>query len=83
MTSVGAEWHAIVFENLATAVGVEADLLAASTPVRELGLSSMQLMELVYLMEEELSVVLAPDSLESIVTIGDLVSCIELALELS
>lgn len=77
MTTVGADWHAIVFDSLADAAGVEVDLLAPDTTLRELGLSSMQLMELLYLLEEELGIVLAPELLEGVETIADIVDCAE------
>ena len=74
MTSIDADWSPLVFDALADAAGIEVELITLDTALRELGLSSMQLMELVYLLEEELAVLLVPDVLEDVVTVGDLIA---------
>ena len=59
---------------VANEIGVSTGLISDGLRLEELGLSSNQLMELVYELEESLDVVFDQADLERIVTLGDLVS---------
>lgn len=68
--------RAVVIPRLATALGVEVALVTDDLELATLGLSSLEVMELVYEAEDELDVVFAEDSLAEVTTVGALVGAL-------
>ena len=58
---------------LAVALGVEEDLVTDDLELATLGLSSLEVMEMVYDAEDELDIVVDEDSLADVTTVGELV----------
>jgi acyl carrier protein len=61
---------------LATALGVAPDLVTDDLELATLGLSSLEIMEIVYDAEDELGIVFPEEALESVTTVGGLVEAI-------
>ena len=61
---------------LATALGVGPDLVTDDLELATLGLSSLEIMEIVYDAEDELGIVFPEEALESVTTVGGLVEAI-------
>jgi acyl carrier protein len=75
MTSGGAELsavRAVVVPRLATALGVGEELVTDDLELATLGLSSLEVLELVYDAEDELDIVIDEDSLDDVTTVGAL-----------
>ena len=64
--------RAVVLPRLATALGVGEELVTDDLELATLGLSSLEVMELVYDAEDELDIVVDEDSLADVTTIGEL-----------
>jgi acyl carrier protein len=61
---------------LATALGVGPDLVTDDLELATLGLSSLEIMEIVYDAEDELGIVFPEEALESVTTVGGLIDAI-------
>jgi acyl carrier protein len=64
--------RAVVMPRLAEALGVDEDLVTDDLELATLGLSSLEVMEMVYDAEDELDIVVDEDSLADVTTIGAL-----------
>ncbi|MGH9210105.1 MAG: acyl carrier protein [Acidimicrobiales bacterium] len=64
--------EALVLEHLAHVVGVSRSYLSRDSDIGALGLSSSQVMELVYEVENELGIVLTDSDLMRVSTVGEL-----------
>jgi acyl carrier protein len=62
---------------LADALGVGTELVTDDLELATLGLSSLEIMELVYEAEDELGIVFPEESLESVTTIGELLAAVD------
>jgi acyl carrier protein len=62
---------------LATALGVTPDLVTDDLELATLGLSSLEIMEIIYDAEDELEIVFPEQSLESVTTVGGLITVLE------
>ena len=62
---------------LAEALGVAPDLVTDDLELATLGLSSLEVMEIVYDAEDELGIVFPEESLESATTVGRLIAALE------
>jgi acyl carrier protein len=73
--SGGAETavRAVVVPRLATALGVGQELVTDDLELATLGLSSLEVMEMVYDAEDELDIVVDEDALSDVTTVGALV----------
>ena len=67
-----ARVRAVVLPQLATALGVGEELVTDDLELATLGLSSLEVMELVYDAEDELDIVVDEDSLADVTNIGEL-----------
>jgi acyl carrier protein len=67
-----ARVRAVVMPRLAEALGVEEPLVTDDLELATLGLSSLEVMEMVYDAEDELDIVVDEDSLVDVKTIGAL-----------
>ncbi len=65
--------RAVVMPRLAVALGVGEDLVTDDLELATLGLSSLEVMEMVYDAEDELDIVVDEDSLGDVTTVGELV----------
>jgi acyl carrier protein len=65
--------RAVVLPSLATALGVEEELVTDDLELATLGLSSLEVMEMVYDAEDELDIVVDEDKLGDVTTVGGLV----------
>ena len=63
---------------LATALGVAPDLVTDDLELATLGLSSLEIMEMIYDAEDELGIVFPEESLEAATTVGQLITALEL-----
>ena len=61
---------------LATALGVAPDLVTDDLELATLGLSSLEVMEIVYDAEDELGIVFPEEALESVTTVGGLIAAL-------
>ena len=61
---------------LATALGVSPELVTDDLELATLGLSSLEIMEIVYDAEDELGIVFPEEALESVTTVGGLIDAI-------
>ena len=68
--------RAVVVPRLAEALGVEAALVTDDLDLVTLGLSSLEVMELVYDAEDELGIVVAEESLADVSTVGALLAAL-------
>ena len=64
--------RAVVVPRLAAALGVGEDLVTDDLELATLGLSSLEVLELVYDAEDELDIVIDEDSLADVTTVGGL-----------
>jgi acyl carrier protein len=71
--AVAGRLEALAVDHLAEQVGVPRSLLSRDSDVTRLGLSSAQVTELVYMVEDELGIVLTDGDLVSVTTVGHLV----------
>jgi acyl carrier protein len=62
---------------LATALGVTPDLVTDDLELATLGLSSLEIMEIIYDAEDELGIVFPEESLEGATTVGQLITALE------
>jgi acyl carrier protein len=62
---------------LATALGVSAGLVTDDLELATLGLSSLEIMEIVYDAEDELGIVFPEESLQSATTVGQLIAALD------
>ena len=62
---------------LASALGVTPDLVTDDLELATLGLSSLEIMEIVYDAEDELEIVFPEESLESATTVGQLIAALD------
>lgn len=62
---------------LATALGVTPELVTDDLELATLGLSSLEIMEIVYDAEDELGIVFPEESLESATTVGQLIAALD------
>jgi acyl carrier protein len=62
---------------LAEALGVGTELVTDDLELATLGLSSLEVMELVYEAEDELGIVFPEESLESVTTVGELLAAVD------
>ena len=62
---------------LATALGVSPDLVTDDLELATLGLSSLEIMEMIYDAEDELGIVFPEESLEGATTVGALITALE------
>lgn len=67
-----SEIDAFLRPRLAEALGVGTPLVTDDLELATLGLSSLEVMELVYDAEDHLGIVFPEESLESVATVGDL-----------
>ncbi len=67
-----ARVRAVVMPRLAEALGVEEPLVTDDLELATLGLSSLEVMEMVYDAEDELDIVVDEDSLADVTNIGEL-----------
>jgi len=67
-----ARVRAVVMPRLAAALGVREDLVTDDLELATLGLSSLEVMEMVYDAEDELDIVVDEDSLADVTTVGGL-----------
>jgi acyl carrier protein len=72
MSDVGA----FLRPRLATALGVGPELVTDDLELATLGLSSLEVMEIVYDAEDELGIVFPEEALESVTTVGDLIAAL-------
>jgi len=63
---------------LAAALGVGPDLVTDDLELATLGLSSLEVMEIVYDAEDELAIVFPVTALESVTTVGELIAALDL-----
>ncbi len=68
--------RAVVVPRLAAALGVEVGLVTDDLELVTLGLSSLEVMELVYDAEDELGIVVVEESLADVSTVGALVEAL-------
>ncbi len=68
--------RAVVVPRLAESLGVEVTLVTDDLELVTLGLSSLEVMELVYDAEDELGIVIAEESLADVTTVGELVGAL-------
>jgi acyl carrier protein len=73
---VHTEVRATVVPRLAAALGVDTSLVTDDLELATLGLSSLEIMELVYDAEDELGVVFAEEQLAEVTTVGTLVDAL-------
>jgi acyl carrier protein len=73
MTGVGT----FMRPRLATALGVGPELVTDDLELATLGLSSLEIMEIVYDAEDELGIVFPEESLESATTVGQLIAALD------
>ncbi len=66
---------------LAAALGVAPELVTDDLELATLGLSSLEVMELVYDAEDHLGMVFPEESLESVTTVGELFTALAVAGE--
>ncbi len=64
--------RAVVVPRLAAALGVGEELVTDDLELATLGLSSLEVMELVYDAEDELDIIVDEDSLADVTNIGEL-----------
>lgn len=62
---------------LATGLGVGPELVTDDLELATLGLSSLEVMEIVYDAEDELGIVFPETALESVTTVGELIAALE------
>lgn len=62
---------------LATALGVGPELVTDDLELATLGLSSLEIMEIVYDAEDELGIVFPEESLASATTVGQLIAALD------
>ena len=62
---------------LAKALGVAPELVTDDLELATLGLSSLEIMEIIYDAEDELGIVFPEESLESVTTVGGLITALE------
>jgi acyl carrier protein len=62
---------------LASALGVDASLVTDDLELATLGLSSLEVMEIVYDVEDELGIVFPEEALESVTTVGGLIAALD------
>lgn len=62
---------------LASALGVGTELVTDDLELATLGLSSLEIMEVVYEAEDELGIVFPEESLESVTTVGELLAAVD------
>jgi acyl carrier protein len=62
---------------LASALGVAPDLVTDDLELATLGLSSLEIMEIVYDAEDELKIVFPEEALESVTTVGELIAALD------
>jgi acyl carrier protein len=62
---------------LAEALGVGSDLVTDDLELATLGLSSLEVMEIVYDAEDELRIVFPETALESVTTVGELITALQ------
>jgi acyl carrier protein len=62
---------------LAAVLGVDAGLVTDDLELATLGLSSLEVMEIVYDAEDELGMVFPEEALESVTTVGGLVAALD------
>ena len=65
-----------VMPRLAEALGVSEDLVTDDLELASLGLSSLEVMELVYDVEDALDIVVDEDSLADVTTVGGLLTAL-------
>jgi acyl carrier protein len=75
-----ARVRAVVVPRLAEALGVGEDLVTDALELEPLGLSSLEVMELVYDVEDELAIVVDEESLADVTTVGDLCAALASAI---
>ena len=68
--------RAVVVPRLATALGVGEDLVTDDLELATLGLSSLEVMEMVYDAEDELDIVADDEALADVTTVGALVEAL-------
>jgi acyl carrier protein len=68
--------RAVVIPRLGVALGVEEGLVTDDLELATLGLSSLEVMEMVYDAEDELDIVVDEDSLGDVTTVGELVTAL-------
>jgi acyl carrier protein len=68
--------RAVVMPRLASALGVGEDLVTDDLELATLGLSSLEVMEMVYDAEDELDIVVDDDTLADVTTVGALVGAL-------
>ena len=73
-----AEVAGFMRPRLAEALGVAPDLVTDDLELATLGLSSLEVMEIVYDAEDELGIVFPETALESVTTVGELITALEL-----
>lgn len=73
MTEVGV----FLRPRLASALGVAPELVTDDLELATLGLSSLEIMEIVYDAEDELAIVFPEESLASVTTVGGLIAAID------
>jgi acyl carrier protein len=62
---------------LATALGVSPELVTDDLELATLGLSSLEIMEMIYDAEDELGIVFPEESLEGATTVGALIAALD------
>ena len=75
--SVDVQVDEFMRPRLATALGVGPDLVTDDLELATLGLSSLEIMEIIYDAEDELSIVFPEKSLEGASTVGQLIAALE------
>jgi acyl carrier protein len=72
--------RAVVVPRLAAALGVGEELVGDDLELATLGLSSLEVMEMVYDAEDELDIVVDDDALADVTTVGALLSSLAAAV---
>jgi acyl carrier protein len=74
---VSADVGAFLRPRLAKALGVGPELVADDLELATLGLSSLEVMEIVYDAEDEFGMVFPEEALESVTTVGGLIAALD------
>lgn len=83
MSAAVAAVHDALVPRLAAALGVDATLVTDDLELATLGLSSLELMELVYDVENDLAVTFREDELSGATTVGTLIAAMAAELTAS
>jgi acyl carrier protein len=75
--SDATELDAFLRPRLASALGVSTELVTDDLELATLGLSSLEIMEIVYDAEDHLGIVVPEDELAEVTTVGELVAALD------